>query len=217
MPATTNVEGMVAQRQALSAWLRDLPATAWGEGVRAAVAGLCAAYVRAVDRDVPVTVPDDRVRAAEALDRVAQGVEATFADEADERWDTLSREDFRREGGTTEMGIDELMARLYLTAVELGAPVVSEARSAAVAAVVWRASDMVEAPVRIVLDGGEDYVVGPGEPEGTLTTDADTVLQVAYGVVGPGEAAAAGRWRFDGPAEAQEAFERTFRVDRGGD
>lgn len=215
MPATTNVEGMVAQRQSLSRWLRDLPVDEWNERVRVAVEELCAAYVRAVDRDVPVIVPGDRAGAADTLDRVGQGVEATFADEADERWDTLSRQDFRREGGTTGMGIDELIARLYLTAVELGAPVVAEARSAAVAAVVWRASDMVEAPVRIVLHGGEDYVVGPGEPEGTLTTDADTVLQVAYGVVGPGEAAAAGRWRFEGPAEAREAFERTFRV-RGG-
>lgn len=217
MPPTTNVAGMVAQRQALSAWLRDGSPDAWNEAVRSQVERLCAAYVRAVDRDVAVTVPDDRHGAADLLDRIAQGAEATFAEQADERWDDLPRDEFRRQGGTTEMGIDGLIAALYMAALELGAPVPPESREAAVAAVVWRASDKVEAPVRIVLDTGDEFVVGPGEPEGTVTADADAVLQVAGGVTRPSELAAAGRWRFEGPAEAQEAFERTFRIDNGGD
>lgn len=216
MPATHNVEAMVAQRRALVQWLRGLPAERWNEATRTVVERLCATYVRAVDHDTPVTVPDDRTAAADTLDRVGQGAELTFTDRADDRWE-LSRDEFRSEGGTTEMGIDELMAALYLAAVELGAPVAPEARDAAVAAVVWRASDKVEAPVRIVLTTGADYVVGPGEPEATLEADPEAVLEVAAGVSRPAELAAAGRWRFDGPAEAQEAFERTFRVDRGGD
>lgn len=216
MPGTHNVEGMVAQREALSRWLRDLPVERWDEATREVVERLCAAYVRAVDRETGVSVPDDRAAAADVLDRVGQGTEMTFAERADDRWE-LPRDEFRAEGGTTEMGIDDVMAALYLAAVELGAPVVPEAREAAVAAVVWRAADKVEAPVRIVLSTGTDYMVGPGEPEATLEADPEALLAVAAGVGRPDELAAAGRWRFEGPAEAQEAFERSFRVDRGGD
>lgn len=216
MPATGNVAGMVALREALSRRLREMPADAWSESVRTLVERVCAAYVRAVDRDVAVTVPDDRVGAADALDRLGIGTEATFADRADDRWE-LARDEFRAEGGTTEMGIDELLATLYVAALRLDAAVPSEAREAAVAAVVWRASDKVEAPVRIMLDSGGDYMVGPGEPEATLATDHDAVVQVAAGVAEPEALAAAGRWRFEGPREAREAFERTFRIDHGGD
>lgn len=212
MPATGNVEGMVAQREALSRWVRELPADRWDQSVRAVVERLCTTYVRAVDGDLDVTVPDDRDGAADTLDRVGQGVELTFADRADDRWE-LSREEFRAEGGTTEMNIDEVIAALYVSAVELGAPIPPEAREAAVAAVVWRASDKVEAPVRIVLDSGTHYMVGPGEPEAVLETDHDAVLAVAAGVTEPADLAAAGRWRFNGPDEAREAFERTFRIE----
>lgn len=212
MPATGNVEGMVAQREAISGRLRDLPPDGWNEAVRAVVERLCATYVRAIDGDVAVTVPDDRRGAADTLDRIGQGAELTFADRADDRWE-LSRDEFRAEGGTTEMNIDEVIASLYVAAVELGAPIPPEARDAAVAAVVWRASDKVEAPVRIVLDTGADYMVGPGEPEGVLEADVDAVLEVAAGVTDPAELAAAGRWRFEGPEEAREAFERTFRIE----
>jgi len=203
---------MVAQREALSGWLRERPPDGWNDSVRAVVERLCTTYVRAVDSDVDVTVPDDRTGAADTLDRIGRGAELTFADRADDRWE-LSRHEFRAQGGTTEMNIDEVIAALYVAAVELGAPIPPEARDAAVAAVVWRASDKVEAPVRIVLDTGTDYMVGPGEPEAVLETDADAVLQVATGVSDPSELAAAGRWRFDGTPEARQAFERTFRIE----
>jgi hypothetical protein len=216
MPATHNVAGMVAQRQALSAWLRDLPATTWSGDVRILVDRLCRLYVRAADRDVPVVVPDDRHDAADVLDRIGAATELTFSESADDRWD-LPRDEFRAEGGTTEMGVEGLMASLYLTAGELGeltgVPVAipDDARDAAVAAVVWRASGLIEAPVHIVLDDGSDYVVGAGDPEAVLETDHEAVLAVAAGHADPRELAAAGRWRFKGPDEAREAFERTFR------
>ncbi|HVF74743.1 MAG TPA: hypothetical protein VM938_06815 [Acidimicrobiales bacterium] len=222
MPATGNVQGMVAQRQALSRWLRDLPADGWNDTVRAVVERVCTRYLRALDRDDTVSVPDDRAAAADMLDRVGQGTEMTFADRADDRWE-LSRDEFRAEGGTTEMNIDDVIASLHIAAVELGrltgrpVAIPPEAREAAVAAVVWRASDKVEAPVRIVLDTGTDYMVGPGTPAGVLETDSEAVLEVAGGVSEPSELAAAGRWRFEGPDDAREAFERTFRIDYGGD
>lgn len=219
MPATHNVAGMVAQRQALSQWLRALPADVWSESVRTLVDRLCRLYVRAADRDVSVVVPDERHAAADVLDRIGTATELTFSEAADDRWD-LPREEFRAEGGTTEMGVEGLMASLYLTAVELaeltGVSVAlpEDAREAAVAAVVWRASDLIEAPVHIVLDDDSDYVAGAGDPEAVLKTDHEALLAVACGHADARELAAEGRWRFEGPDEAREAFERTFRFDR---
>ena len=221
MPATRNVEGMVAQRRALSQWLRGLPPESWGEPVRTAVDRLCRLYVQAVDRDLPVVVPDDRIGAADALDRIGGATELTFSEAADDRWDELSRDEFREEGGTTAMGVEGLMASLYLTARHLDeatgrpVPVPEGAREAAVAAVVWRASALIEAPVHVVLDDGTDYVVGAGDPEAVLETDADALLAVAAGQADPSEMAAEGRWQFKGPDDAREAFERTFRWERG--
>lgn len=219
MPATHNVEGMIHQRQALSSWLRALPVEAWSDEVRRVVDRLCRLYVRAVDGDVEVAVPDDRVEAAATLDRIAGAAELTFADRADDRWE-LPRDEFRAEGGTTEMGIEGVMAGLHIAAVELGrltrrdVPVPDDARDAAIAAVVWRASGTNEAPVRIVLENGAEYMVGPGEPEATLHADHEAVLAVACGWSDPSELAAARRWRFEGSDEAREAFERSFRFSR---
>lgn len=219
MPATRNVEGMIAQRRALSEWLRRLPVEAWSDEVRRVVDRLCRLYVEAVDGELEVAVPDDRVAAAETLDRIAGAAELTFAEAADDRWD-LPREEFRAEGGTTEMGIEGVMASLHIAAVELGrlagrdVPIPDDAREAAVAAVVWRASGTNEAPVRIVVEDGREYMVGPGEPEATVHTDHEAVLAVACGWRRPAELEAEGRWRFEGPDEAREAFERTFRFAR---
>ena len=219
MPATHNVDGMIAQRRALSDWLRDLPSEAWNDEVRRVVDRLCRLYVEAVDRERTVAVPDDRVAAAETLDRIAGAAELTFAEAADDRWD-LPRDEFRAEGGTTSMGIEGVMASLHMAAVELGrvtgrdVAIPDDAREAAVAAVVWRASGTNEAPVRIVVGNGEEYMVGPGEPEATLYADHEAVLAVACGWSEPAALAAEGRWRFEGPEEAREAFERTFRFAR---
>lgn len=103
-----------------------------------------------------------------------------------------------------------------LAAAEQGAgdpgmdDVFGRACDAAVAAVVWRAADKVEAPVRIILETGGDYVVGAGEPEAVLRTDHEAVLEVAGGRADPAELARSGRWRFDGTDDARRAFERTF-------
>lgn len=219
MPATHNVDGMIAQRRALSDWLRALPVEAWNDEVRRVVDRLCRLYVEAVDGELAVAVPDDRGEAAAVLDRIAGAAELSFAEAADDRWD-LPREEFRAEGGTTEMGIAGVMASLHIAAVELGrvtgraVAIPDDAREAAIAAVVWRASGTNEAPVRIVVGNGEEYMVGPGEPEATLYTDHEAVLAVACGWRDPAALAAEGRWRFEGPEEAQEAFERTFRFAR---
>lgn len=219
MPATHNVDGMIAQRRALTAWLRALPAEAWNDEVRRVVDRLCRLYVLAVDGELAVAVADDRVEAAATLDRIAGAAELTFAEAADDRWD-LPRDEFRAEGGTTEMGIEGVMASLHIAAVELGrltgreVPIPDDAREAAIAAVVWRASGTIEAPVRIVVEDGKEYMVGPGEPEATLYADHSAVLAVACGRAEPAALAAEGRWRFEGPDEAREAFERTFRFTR---
>lgn len=219
MPATHNVDGMAAQRRALSNWLRALPGEAWDDEVRRVVDRLCRLYVEAVDGEMAVAVPDDRVAAADTLDRIAGAAELTFAEAADDRWE-LPRDEFRAEGGTTEMGIEGVMASLHIAAVELGrltgrgVPIPDDAREAAIAAVVWRASGTNEAPVRIVVEDGSEYMVGPGEPEATLYADHEAVLAVACGWSEPAALTAEGRWRFDGPEEAREAFERTFRFAR---
>lgn len=212
MPPTRNVEGLSAQRRALTSWLRDLPSASWDDEVRGAMERVCRLYTSAVDESVRMTVPlDDPVSAADALDRLADAVERRFAEIADDRWD-LSREEFRRVEGTTDMGVEALMAELHDVARRLDVPVPSTALDAAVAAVVWRASDKVEAPVRIVLTSGSDYVVGSGEPEGVVHTDEDAVLDVATGRAQPEDLAAEGRWRFEGPDDVRAAFDRTFRI-----
>lgn len=219
MPATHNVDGMIAQRRALSEWLRGLPVESWNDEVRQVVDRLCRLYVEAVDGERAVAVPDDRVSAADTLDHIAGAAELTFAEAADDRWD-LSRDEFRAEGGTAEMGIEGVMASLHIAAVALGrltgreVVIPDDAREAAIAAVVWRASGTNEAPVRIVVEDGREYMVGPGEPEATLYADHEAVLAVACGWSDPATLASEGRWRFEGSDEAREAFERTFRFAR---
>jgi hypothetical protein len=209
---TRNVEGLSAQRRAITSWLRDLPSAGWDDDAQGAVERVCRLYQDAVDASITMTVPvDNPVAAADALDRLADAVERRFAELADDRWD-LSREEFRRLEGNTDMGVEALMAELYDVARRLDIPVPSTARDAAVAAVVWRAADKVEAPVRIVLTGGRDYVVGSGDPEGVVHTDEAAVLDVATGRADPEELAAEGRWRFEGPDEVRQAFDRTFRI-----
>lgn len=212
MTSTHHVEGLSAQRRALTSWLRDLPSAAWDDRTQGVVERVCRLYKDAVDDSITMTVPlENPVAAADALDRLADAVERRFAEVADDRWD-LPRDEFRRLEGNTEMGVEALMAELYDVARQLDVPMPAAARDAAVAAVVWRAADKVEAPVRIVLTGGRDYVVGSGEPEGVVHTDEAAVLDVATGRARPDELEDEGRWRFEGPAEVREAFDRTFRI-----
>ncbi|HEX2039117.1 MAG TPA: hypothetical protein VHF47_05200 [Acidimicrobiales bacterium] len=206
------MEGLSAQRRALTSWLRELPSSGWDERSQQAVARVRQLYVGAVDRSITAEVPlHSPIAAADALDRLADAVERRFAEAADDRWE-LSREEFRRLEGTTDMGVEALMAELHDVARSLDVPTPSTAREAAVAAVVWRAADKVEAPVRIVLTSGRNFVVGPGEPEGVLHTDDDAVLDVATGRADPDELADEGRWLFEGPDEVRAAFDRTFRI-----
>jgi hypothetical protein len=204
MGTTTNVAGLAAQRTALAEWLRTLPQDVWNETVRSVVNAACDRYVEAAESDADVIVPDDPRKAADILDRIGVATELTFTD--------------KDEPGNKQGGIDVVMRELFELAGYLGRltghPVATppEARDAAVAAAVWRAADKVEAPVRIILDTGADYVVGAGEPEGVVHTDSEAVLEVAGGRADPAHLARSGRWRFDGPDEAREAFERTFRL-----
>jgi hypothetical protein len=210
--ASTNVEGLSAQRRALTSWLRDLPDGGWDQRMQQAVARVRRLYVDAVDGSIPGTVSlDSPAAAADGVDRLADAVERHFAELADHRWD-LPREEFRRVEGTTDMGVEALMAELHDVARSLDVPTPSTAREAAVAAVVWRAADRVEAPVRIVLTSGRDFVVGAGDPEGVLHTDDDAVLDVATGRADPEELADEGRWRFEGPDDVRAAFDRSFRI-----
>jgi hypothetical protein len=186
MPQTHIAEGPAAQRRALTAWLRDLPEGGWADdSVRRAVARVHRLYGGTGTADSPFDSPR---AAAEELDRLATEVESRPANP------------------------DALMAELYDVARTLDLPTPSMAREAAVAAVVWGAATMVEAPVRIVLTSGKDFVVGAGDPEGVLHTDDDAVLDVATGRADPDELADEGRWRFDGPDEVRTAFDRSFRV-----
>lgn len=186
---TPNTEGLAAQRRALTSWLRELPPEGWDERVTAAVARLHRLYAAAVDLSVPIDVPlDSPGAAADGLDRLADEVEPRA------------------------VRTDALMAELHDVARALDVPTPTAAREAAVAAVVWRAADKVEAPVRIVLTSGRDYVVGAGDPEGVLHTDDDAVLDVATGRADPEALADEGRWWFEGPAEVRAAFDRSFRI-----
>ena len=208
----SNVEGLSAQRRAITSWLRELPSSAWDETVQQAIARLPRLYTDAVDRSITAEVPlDSPVVAADALDRLADAVERRFAELADARWD-FSREVFRQLDGTTGMGVEALMAELHDVARSLDVPTPSAAQEAAVAAVVWRAADKVEAPVRIVLTSGRDFVVGAGEPEGVLHTDDEAVVDVATGRADPGDLADEGRWLFEGPDAVRAAFDRSFRI-----
>lgn len=212
MTTTHNVEGLAAMRRALTCWVRDLGTDRWDERVQGLVRRVARRYVDAVDREVVVDVPlRDPVAAADALERLGEAVERRFAEAADHRWD-LSWEEFRRLNGTSEMGLEELLAELHDVCRALEVPVPPAARDAAVAAVVWRAADKVEAPVRVVLTSGADYVVGSGEPEGVLQADAEAVLDAVTGRARPQDLEAAGRWVFEGPDDVRAAFERSFRV-----
>src|SRR5687767_3920483 len=144
------MDGLAAPRRAFTSWLRDLPPDGWDERVKAAVARIHRLYAAAVDLAVDIEVPlDSAAAAADGLDRLADEVEPRA------------------------VRTDALMAELHDVARSLDVPTPSIAREAAVAAVVWRAADKVEAPVRIVLTSGLDYVVGAGDPEGVLHTDDD--------------------------------------------
>lgn len=204
MTKTTNAEGLAAQREALATWLRELPRDAWEEEVRTVVEAVCRRYAAAAESDVEVSVPDDPKAAADTLDRIGQATELTFADKA--------------EPGNKDGGIDTVMRELFEFAGYLGrltgrpVPVPQASRDAAVAAAVWRAADKVEAPVRIVLESGGDYVVGPGEPEAVLRTDHEAVLEVAGGKADPATLARSGRWTFEGPDDVRDAFNNSFRL-----
>jgi hypothetical protein len=174
MSRTKQVEGLVAQRHALLEHLRSTT----DDGV---VQSLIDLYANAVDEDPPPGTGLD------VLEQLATRVERCFADLADERWD-LPDEQFKALGGTAEMGIARLLTTLYRTARQTGAPTPPETRDAAVAALVWQSADQMEGAVHVVLDTGEEYVLGSGQPERTVRTDADTLLAVATGLIPPEQA-----------------------------
>jgi hypothetical protein len=227
---TRNVEGLIAQRRALVGWLEDLPAEAWTEEVRGVVAGVVDEYADALTGTLdsaqratshgPVGDPAGLVA---ELVRLANQLEASFAEEADARWDDWSRSEFREAGGTTGMGITGLLLVLHRAAHTLGrltgrpVPVPPESQEAAVAALSWLAGDKVEAPVRVVIEGGPDFVIGSGPVTGTLRTDHDALIGVAAGEADAGGLASEGRWSFDGPDDAARALAHSLAAAFSGE
>jgi hypothetical protein len=211
-----NVEGMVAQRRALVEYLRSLPPDAWTEELRAVVRHLADRYADAL-AGVDVAVPDEG-DPVDRLERCAEALERHFAEVAEHRWH-LSREEFGRMEGTSGMDVVSLLLDLHRHAHQIGewvgrpVPVPDEARDATAAALAWLAGDKVEAPVQVVLEDGDDYVIGSGPPEAVLHTDHDALVAVATGAARPDELVAAGRWSFEGPDDARRAFEESLRVD----
>jgi hypothetical protein len=219
---TNNVEGLVAQRRALVDYLRALPSDAWTDEVRAVVRHLADRYADALagaDVEVPdAGDPGDPGHQVDQLEQCAEALERHFAEVAEDRWH-LSREEFGRVEGTSGMDMASVLLDLHRHAHQLGelvgrpVPVPDEARRATAAALAWLAGGKVEAPVQVVLEDGDDYVIGSGPPEAVLRTDHDALVAVATGEARPDELVAAGRWSFEGPDEARRAFEESLRVD----
>ena len=225
-----NVEGLVAQRQALVAFLRSLKDDEWratapsGATVADVVHALLGAYAAALagsldqpraERDIPGDVADDAPALVEGLDRLGSELERTFAERADQRWE-LPTERFGDIGGTAGMGIAPVLLDVHRKSLAIGealgrAVVMPEvARDAAVAAAVWLASDRVDGAARVVFDDGDEVVVGSGPADVTVHTDNETVLAVATDGAALDAARRSGRWRVEGPDDAVERFESSF-------
>jgi len=222
---TRNVEGLVAQRRALVHWLEALPGPDWTPDVCRVVARLVDQYADALTGTLGPTQEatshgpaegDDPAGLLAELIRSAEDYESSFADEADDRWDELSRDEFRDVGGTTGLGMSGVVLALHRAAHALGrltgrpVPVPPESQEAAVAALSWLAGDKVEAPVRVVIEGGPDFVIGSGPVTGTLRTDHDALIAVAIGEADVRWLAGDGRWSFDGPEAARDALARSL-------
>jgi uncharacterized protein (TIGR03083 family) len=241
---TRNVAGLIAQRRALMDFLADLPPEAWdqevpdtgGATVRDVVAHLIERYVEALTGTLPpgdqgasdadVRSPaglgagDDPAGLLVELDQDATQLEEHFAERAEERWQ-LPAEEFGKLGGTSGMGVSGLLLDLHRhihqisKAVGKRVPVPEESRDATAAALAWLVGDKVEAPVQVVLEDGDDYVIGSGPPEGVLRTDHDALIAVATGTARPEDLAAEGRWSFVGPPDARQEFERSLATTFG--
>jgi hypothetical protein len=218
----------VALRRALIQWLEALPADQWTPEVRHVVGGLVDEYADALagalgpDQQATSHGPDgDPAGLVAELVRYADAYEASFAEQADERWDEWSREDFREAGGTTGLGMSGVVLALHRAAHRLGGltgqrvEVPEAAQEAAAAALSWLAGDKVEAPVRVIVEGGPDFVIGSGPVTGTLRTDHDALIAVAAGEADAARLAGEGRWSFDGPQEAEQALARTLATTFG--
>lgn len=237
MPSTTpeNTQGLVELREALSSQLRTLDADAWqrtttdGRTVRELVEHLVGLYAEAAAGTLDASDEHGAPAATEsmssddllaAFDRVATRVESHFAEVAEERWD-LSVEEVHALGGTVGMSTATLASDVYLHAVEIGratgnvVDLTETSVDAAAAGVAWRAGEWVETSVHLVLGDGSDYVIGAGEPEGTLRTDPEALVLVATEQVAPTDLEAQGRWTFEGPAEVRRAFEESFHLSFG--
>src|SRR5581483_1642158 len=178
---TRNVAGLVAQRQALLAFLADLSPEAWdrevpgagGATVKDVVAHLAERYAEALsgtlppgdqgasDADVPSPAGrgagDDPAGLLVELDQYATELESHFAERAGERW-SLPAVAFGKLGGTSGMGVAGLLLDLHRhihqisQAVGARVPVPEESRDATAAALAWLVGDKVEAPVQVVLE-----------------------------------------------------------------
>ncbi|HZQ26636.1 MAG TPA: maleylpyruvate isomerase N-terminal domain-containing protein [Acidimicrobiales bacterium] len=241
---TRNVAGLVAQRQALLAFLADLSPEAWdrevpgagGATVKDVVAHLAERYAEALsgtlppgdqgasDADVPSPAGrgagDDPAGLLVELDQYATELESHFAERAGERW-SLPAVAFGKLGGTSGMGVAGLLLDLHRhihqisQAVGARVPVPEESRDATAAALAWLVGDKVEAPVQVVLEDGADYVIGSGPSVGVLRTDHDALVAVATGMARPEDMAAEGRWSFTGPRDGREAFEHALATTFG--
>lgn len=220
----SNAEAFVAQRRTVVEYLRSLPESAWTDEVTAAVSDIVSAYRDALGgtNDETLAVADDDAAGGgiDELEQIGPELEATYAQESDERWDRPTEE--LRTRHPIGIGVQTLMYDVHRRASEIsratGVPFTAAAdvTAAVAAAVVWRVAGHVEVPVRVVVRGGADeLMLGGGEPEGTLRTDHDAIVAVATGHASVTELEQQGRWQIDGSDELREAVARSFSADWG--
>jgi hypothetical protein len=216
----TNAEAFIAQRRALVDYLRALPDEAWTDDVRTRVDELVAAYREALAGTADETTAEadagGRGGTVDDLERVAAALESTYAQQSHDRWDGPT--DALRTRHPIGIGVQTLMYDVHRRAQEIataaGRPFQppADVTKALAAAVVWRVSGHVEVPVRVVI-GDDEYMLGGGEPEGTLHTDHDGLVAVATGHAAPEQLG--DRWRVEGSDDVREAVARTFSADWG--
>lgn len=210
-----NVAGMLAQRWALVAHLGTVDTMAWnrpldgdGDTLHARLLDLVRLHGTVLGEE-DLTADLDPAELLDEFDRRADLVERHLADIGDDRWH-LSIDEFGAVGGTARMAVHRLVAESVLLALQAGAPVPPPAREAAAAAVAWRAGDNVEVVALVQLRGGErtgpELVVGGGEPEVTVRTDALSFICAGFGLSDPRSSP----FDIDGPDDRARAFLDSF-------